>query len=107
MQQLAEEEQKEEMERQKQIELERKLRRRIEARQAHRDQMADRMKRLQEEAQDEARYKQQVDICGDIIRTLHDLVKICDCFLLPRGCVEMMYKVTHVMCDLKFLWLGS
>lgn len=106
MQQLAEEEQKEEMERQQQTELERKFRRRIEARQAHRDQMADRMKRLQQEAQDEARYKQQVNMYEDIGNTLHDLIKSCYYFLHPLTYIEMVYKVTEITCDLRFLWLG-
>lgn len=96
MQQLAEVEQKEEMERQQQIELERKLRGRIEARQAYREQMADRMKRLQQEAKDETVYKQQVDMCGVMGDTLLDLIKICDCFLLPLGHAEIVYKVTEV-----------
>lgn len=106
MQQLAEEEQKEEMERQQQTELERKLRRRIEARQAHREQMADRMERLQQETEEEVRYKQQVNMYEDIGSTLLDLVKICDYFLHHLRYIKMVYKVTEILCDLRFLWLG-
>ena len=45
-------------------------------------------------------------MCEDVGSTLHDLVKICDYFLHPLTYIEMVYKVTEVTCDLRFLWLG-